>query len=83
MAGVTDKQGTGTTANTALRRFPRMNIPKLRRSLSICNDCMDAGGRTMQEQLPRRKKRRIVSYVNLSSTQKMDNKTRKLGIFFV
>jgi hypothetical protein len=44
---------------------------------------MDVGGRTMQEQLPRRKKRRIVSYVNLSSTQKMDNKTRKLGIFFV
>jgi hypothetical protein len=44
---------------------------------------MDAGDKTVQEQLPRRKKRRIVSYVNLSSTQKMDNKTRRLGIFFV
>jgi hypothetical protein len=44
---------------------------------------MDAEDRTKQEQLPRLKKRRIVSYVNLSSTKKMDNKTRRLGIFFV
>jgi len=36
----------------------------------------------MQEQLPRRKKGRIASYVILFTTQKMDKKASKLGIFF-
>jgi len=34
------------------------------------------------EQLPRRKNRRIASYVTIFTKQKMDKKTRKLGIFF-
>ena len=36
----------------------------------------------MQEQLPRRKKGRIAGYVTLFTTQTMDKKTGKLGIFF-
>ena len=43
------------------------------------NDCMDAGGRAMQEQLPRRKKGRIAGYVTLFTTQKMDNKDQQVG----
>jgi len=58
-----------------------MNIPDLLVFLPIFNDCMDAGGRAMQEQLPRRKKGRIASYVTLFTTRKMGKKTSKSGIF--
>jgi hypothetical protein len=50
-----------------LKRFPRMNIPKLRRifvhfqGVKRCN---------------------IASYLSLFTMQKMDKKTSKLGIFF-
>jgi hypothetical protein len=60
-----------------------MNIPKWRRIFFIFNDCMDAGGRAMQEQLPRRKNRRVVGYVTILTTQEINKKASKLGIFFV
>jgi len=44
---------------------------------------MDAGGRAMQEKLQRCEKRRIVSYLTIFTTQKMDKKTSRVGIFFV
>jgi len=50
-----------------LRRFPRMNIPKLRRIFVHFQGV---------------KRGSIASYLSLFTTQKMDKKTSKLGIFF-
>ncbi len=36
----------------------------------------------MQEQLPRRKNGRIVSYATIFTTQQTDKKTSQVGIFF-
>ena len=50
-----------------IRRYPRMNIPELRRIFVHFQGV---------------KRGRIASYATLFTTQKMDKKTSKLGIFF-
>ena len=68
--------------NHTLGDFQEWIYPNCTGFLFTFNDCMDAGGRATQEQLPRRKKGRIASYATLFTTKKMDKKTSKLGIFF-
>jgi len=51
--------------------------------LFIYNDCKDAGGRATQEQLPRRKNRRVAGYVTILTTKEINKKTSKWGVFFV